>query len=301
MWQNFLSSKIELYIYNQRVIHLKKELFFMLSIFNFFLAYMPYMFVCKQLHDTNNTVFGATCLEMSLTSFLREPVIFYNEQHSYAFMIDGKGRTILHSSLSKASSLETDEEFTSIGFFERDKGPVVESMQRYVWLVMFLHQFKGIKNKRLISLKIDIRRGEAGQTFTYTTNAFSKGEASLSQKINVYWEPVSTRTMFQLLVVKCIHCVIPCHWWRLVLLYTFSRWLINSIFQILHTNFSLCVVLADRDGTINYNITPSTQERFYYHRSDATTDNRKACSHFNRQAVKGRISLSRKTSKMYWY
>lgn len=76
---------------------------------------------------------------------------------------------------------------------------------------MFLHQFKGIKNKRLISLKIDIRRGEAGQTFTYTTNAFSKGEASLSQKINVYWEPVSTRTMFQLLVVKCIHCVIPCH------------------------------------------------------------------------------------------
>ncbi|XP_065941591.1 VWFA and cache domain-containing protein 1 [Magallana gigas] len=95
-------------------------------------AYMPYMFVCKQLHDTNYTVFGVTCLEMSLTSFLREPVIFYNEQHSYAFMIDGKGRTILHSSLSKASSLEADEEFTSIGFFENDKGPVVESMKRYV-------------------------------------------------------------------------------------------------------------------------------------------------------------------------
>eukprot|EP00105_Crassostrea_gigas_P036424 XP_019920572.1 PREDICTED: VWFA and cache domain-containing protein 1-like [Crassostrea gigas] len=198
-------------------------------------AYMPYMFVCKQLHDTNNTVFGATCLEMSLTSFLREPVIFYNEQHSYAFMIDGKGRTILHSSLSKASSLEADEEFTSIGFFERDKGPVVESM----------------------------KRGEAGQTFTYTTNAFSKGEASLSQKINVYWEP------------------------------------------ILHTNFSLCVVLADRDGTINYNITPSTQERFYYHRSDATTDNRKACSHFNRQAVKEFSTVSLTPAafidpEMYW-
>lgn len=153
------------------------------------------MFVCKQLHDTNYTVFGATCLEMSLKSFLREPAIFYNEQHSYAFMIDGKGRTILHSSLSKASSLEADEEFTSIGFFERDKGPVVESMKRYVWLVMFLHQFKDMKYERLISPKIDIRRGEAGQTFTYTTNAFSKGEASLSQKINVYWEPVSTRTV----------------------------------------------------------------------------------------------------------
>lgn len=73
--------------------------------------------------------------------------------------------------------------------------------------------------------------------------------------------------------------------------------MINSIFQILHTNFSLCVVIADRDGTITYNITPSTQERFHYHRGDATTDNRKACSHFSRQAVKGRISLSRKTSK----
>lgn len=90
------------------------------------------MYVCKQLHKTNNAVFGATCLEMSFTSFLREAAIFDNEQHSYAFMIDGKGRTIFHPSLSKASSLNFDQEFIPIEFFERDKGPVVESMKRYV-------------------------------------------------------------------------------------------------------------------------------------------------------------------------
>lgn len=71
----------------------------------------------------------------------------------------------------------------------------------------------------------------------------------------------------------------------------------NSIFQILHTNFSLCVVIPDGDGTITYNITPSAQERFHYGRRDATTDNVKACTHFNRHAVKGRIILTRKPSK----
>lgn len=163
---NFTYKNWTLYLQSKSYLN-KYYLLCQISLTFLFLAYMPFMYVCKQLHETNNAVFGATCLEMSLTSFQRQAVIFDNKQHSYAFMIDGKGRTIFHSSLSKAFSLNVDQEFIPIEFFERDKVQVVESMKRYVWLVVFLHQFKDIKNKRLIYLKFlyaGEKRGKPSRT-----------------------------------------------------------------------------------------------------------------------------------------
>ncbi len=88
--------------------------------------------VCLPVHYPPNTVRGVTCVDISMSELTADVTYFKHGQFSYAFIIDGRGRTMLHPLLpdpEKDSPLYLD-----IHALERDENfqEVIHSMKRSV-------------------------------------------------------------------------------------------------------------------------------------------------------------------------
>ncbi|XP_062570793.1 voltage-dependent calcium channel subunit alpha-2/delta-3-like [Saccostrea cucullata] len=87
--------------------------------------------LCKQLHKKDKKIFGMVCIDVRLSSLFREVFLLENVKNSYAFVIDGMGRTYIHSSL-KPIALNSDAVIVDIESLERDEAvaSILESMKR---------------------------------------------------------------------------------------------------------------------------------------------------------------------------
>ena len=74
-------------------------------------------------------MFGATCLEMLLSNLLGQHTFYEHARHTYSFVIDGTGNTILHPNFPESSAVYD----IPIEAFEGGihLSPVLESMKRY--------------------------------------------------------------------------------------------------------------------------------------------------------------------------
>lgn len=85
--------------------------------------------LCKDIHNSHYALFGVACIDMKLTNLLEEVAFFQHGQNSYAFVIDDKGRTVIHPALPKRT-MSSDFVIVDIGTLEKGVSSVIESMKR---------------------------------------------------------------------------------------------------------------------------------------------------------------------------
>lgn len=81
---------------------------------------------------------GVVCVDIPISDLLSDVTYFHQGELSYAFIVDGTGRTLIHPLLPTPFGLTQDPIFVHISSLERDAqiSTVLESMERWVDIVM---------------------------------------------------------------------------------------------------------------------------------------------------------------------
>ncbi|CAH1782873.1 unnamed protein product, partial [Owenia fusiformis] len=87
--------------------------------------------ICLPVHH-KGTIKGVACVDMTMTDLLTDITYFNDGDQAYAFMIDNKGRTIVHPSLPRPFVMKNDILFVPISNLERTaaKEGIIEEMKR---------------------------------------------------------------------------------------------------------------------------------------------------------------------------
>ena len=87
-------------------------------------------------HKTDNTLFGVVCSDLTMSNLVSDITYFQQGENSYSFIIDGRGRTLMHPLLPLPSQFNGDPIYVEIQHLERESDAleVIESMKRLVLL-----------------------------------------------------------------------------------------------------------------------------------------------------------------------
>ncbi len=98
--------------------------------------------VCLPVYSHKNTTKefeGVTCSDMSITEVAGEVAFFQHGEHSYAFLIDNTGRTLMHPLLPQPHEVSDTPVSLSVTALERNRSVrrhVIQSMMRWVGRIL---------------------------------------------------------------------------------------------------------------------------------------------------------------------
>ncbi|CAH1782871.1 unnamed protein product, partial [Owenia fusiformis] len=136
--------------------------------------------ICLPVHH-KGIIKGVACVDMTMSDLLTDITYFSDGDQAYAFMIDNKGRTIVHPSLPRPSVVKNDILFVPISNLERTaaKEGIIEEMKR------------GTSGKRII---------ESGRVFPRGASSMEGVYEVKMEKAEYSWERIE-RTNFTICVV----------------------------------------------------------------------------------------------------
>lgn len=81
----------------------------------------------------DNSLFGVVCSDLTMANLLSDITYFKQGESSYSFIIDGRGRTMMHPLLPLPSQASDDPIYVDVEHLEResDAAEVIASMKRY--------------------------------------------------------------------------------------------------------------------------------------------------------------------------
>lgn len=84
-------------------------------------------------YKSDNSLFGVVCSDLTMSNLVSDITYFREGENSYSFIIDGRGRTIMHPLLPVPAQIQDDPIYVYIQHLERSSEAleVINSMKRY--------------------------------------------------------------------------------------------------------------------------------------------------------------------------